>query len=235
MTQWDIKPPGYDNVTAEQAKLSGMFPLPGAPRQQTMDPSKLQAFMNQSESQVSSSSLSASNSRQSKRLILTNYKPETTEDSLVSFFNLQLNGLNVIDSPDPCVLCQFSTDKSFAVLEFKNATDATVALALTGISMEADSGDAGSSGLEIRRPKDYVVPAVTDEPQGEPDVISNSVPDSITKLCISNIPPFIKEEQVIELLAAFGKPRAFVLVKDRSTEESRVSVTCLLLSKYSNH
>ena len=24
MTQWDIKPPGYENVTAEQAKLSGM-------------------------------------------------------------------------------------------------------------------------------------------------------------------------------------------------------------------
>lgn len=26
LTQWDIKPPGYENVTAEQAKLSGNFP-----------------------------------------------------------------------------------------------------------------------------------------------------------------------------------------------------------------
>ena len=25
LPQWDIKPPGYENVTAEQAKLSGMF------------------------------------------------------------------------------------------------------------------------------------------------------------------------------------------------------------------
>lgn len=25
LTQWDIKPPGYENVTAEQAKLSGWF------------------------------------------------------------------------------------------------------------------------------------------------------------------------------------------------------------------
>ena len=24
LTQWDIKPPGYENVTAEQAKLSGL-------------------------------------------------------------------------------------------------------------------------------------------------------------------------------------------------------------------
>ena len=27
LTQWDIKPPGYENVTAEQAKLSGMLLL----------------------------------------------------------------------------------------------------------------------------------------------------------------------------------------------------------------
>ncbi len=27
LTQWDIKPPGYENVTAEQAKLSGKFAL----------------------------------------------------------------------------------------------------------------------------------------------------------------------------------------------------------------
>jgi splicing factor U2AF subunit len=25
LTQWDIKPPGYENVTAEQAKISGMY------------------------------------------------------------------------------------------------------------------------------------------------------------------------------------------------------------------
>lgn len=29
MTQWDIKPPGYENVTAEQAKLSGESSIPG--------------------------------------------------------------------------------------------------------------------------------------------------------------------------------------------------------------
>jgi splicing factor U2AF subunit len=25
LTQWDMKPPGYENVTAEQAKISGMY------------------------------------------------------------------------------------------------------------------------------------------------------------------------------------------------------------------
>ncbi|RGP64939.1 hypothetical protein FLONG3_9407 [Fusarium longipes] len=225
LTQWDIKPPGYDNVTAEQAKLSGMFPLPGAPRQQPMDPSKLQAFMNQPGGQVTSAGLKASNSRQSKRLLVSKIPPGTTEDALISFFNLQLNGLNVINTTDPCVLCQFSNDRSFAVIEFKDAPETTVALALDGISMEAsdssNGADGGHRGLEIRRPRDYVVPAVTEEVSYDPEVVSNVVPDTVNKLSITNIPTFLTEEQIIELLASFGKPKAFVLVKDRGTEESR--------------
>ncbi|KAK5990484.1 U2 snRNP auxiliary factor large subunit [Cladobotryum mycophilum] len=226
LTQWDIKPPGYELVTAEQAKLSGMFPLPGAPRQQPMDPTKLQAFMNQPGGQVTSAGLKASNSRQAKRLLVSNFSPEATEEALLSFFNLQLNGLNVIDSTDPCVLCQFSKDRDFAVLEFRNASDATVALALDSISMEADDATNGAAngehhGLSIRRPKDYVMPALPDDLTYDPEVVSNIVPDTVHKLCIANIPAFLSEDQVIELLAAFGKPKAFVLVKDRSTEESR--------------
>ena len=228
MTQWDIKPPGYDFVTAEQAKLSGMFPLPGAPRQQQVDPTKLQA-LNQPGGQVSGSGLVASNSRQAKRLIVSNIPAGTSEDSLMGFFNLQLNGLNVIESTDPCVLCQFATDRSFAVLELKTPNDATVAFALDGISMEAEDGSIGaangsSNGLQIRRPKDYVMPAIPDETPHDPDVVSSVVPDTIHKLSITNIPTFLTDEQVTELLAAFGKPKAFVLVKDRSTEESRVSL-----------
>lgn len=228
LTQWDIKPPGYELVTAEQAKLSGMFPLPGAPRQQPMDPTKLQAFMNQPGGQVSSAGLKASNSRQSKRLIISNFLPGTTEDGLMSFFNLQMNGMNVIEANDPCVLCQLSSDRSFAVLEFRSAPDATVALALDGITMEADdvvngSANPDGAGLIIRRPKDYVMPAVPDEVVAhDPSVVSNYVPDTLHKLSISNIPEYLTEEQVMELLAAFGKPKAFVMVKDRSTEESRV-------------
>ncbi|KAF5700406.1 pre-mRNA splicing factor [Fusarium globosum] len=225
LTQWDIKPPGYENVTAEQAKLSGMFPLPGAPRQQPMDPSKLQAFMNQPGGQVTSAGLKANNSRQSKRLLVSRIPSGTSEEALMSFFNLQLNGLNVIDTTDPCVLCQFSNDRSFAVIEFKDAPEATVALAMDGISMEASDAsngtDGGHRGLEIRRPRDYVVPAVTEEVSYDSEVVSNIVPDTVNKLSITNIPTFLTEEQIIELLASFGKPKAFALVKDRGTEESR--------------
>lgn len=232
LTQWDIKPPGYESITAEQAKLSGMFPLPGAPRQQqAMDPSKLQAFMNQPASQVNRDALKPTESRQSKRLFAYNLPASATEESVVSFFNLQLNGLNVMESTDPCTLCQISQDRSFALLEFKTPGDTTVALAFDGITMEADDamtngGADGPKGLELKRPKDYIVPAVVEAPY-EPGVVSNVVVDTPNKICIADLPTYLSDEQATELLVSFGELRAFTLVRDRETGESRVSLTLL--------
>ncbi|KAK3991219.1 hypothetical protein QBC44DRAFT_323838 [Cladorrhinum sp. PSN332] len=228
LTQWDIKPPGYDNVTAEQAKLSGMFPLPGAPRQQAMDPVKLQAFVTQSGGGANSTALRPTNSRQARRLIISQIPPSATEESIVSFFNLQLNGLNVIDNTDPCLLCHISSDRSFAMLEFRNSPDATIALALDGISMEADDHGANGVrdapvGLKIRRPKDYIVPAIVEDPNWDPDsrVPSSNVIDGPNKISIANIPLYLSADQVMELLLSFGRLKSFVLVKDKHTHESR--------------
>lgn len=222
LTQWDIKPPGYENVTAEQAKLSGMFPLPGAPRQQPMDPSRLQAFMNQPGGEsAETTALKPSNSRQSKRLFVYNLPAGASGDSVMSFFNLQLNGLNVIHSVDPCISAQVADDQSFALLEFKSPNDATVALALDGISM----AEGGDKGLEVRRPKDYIVPNGSADQEYQEGTLLNEVPDSPNKICVSNIPVYIPEEPVTMLLKSFGELKSFVLVKDASTEESRVSIS----------
>jgi splicing factor U2AF 65 kDa subunit len=206
-----------------------MFPLPGAPRQQPMDPSKLQAFMNQPGGQVNSAALKPTNSRQSKRLLVYNLPKSATEESVMSFFNLQLNGLNLVESTDPCVMCQLSRDKSFAFVEFRNSSETTVALALDGISMEPDSiaennGFTGgeNQGLKIRRPKDYIVPAVVDDISYEPGVVSNVVIDTPNKISVADIPSYLTEEQVTELLVSFGELKAFALLRDRSTGESRV-------------
>lgn len=230
MTQWDIKPPGYENVTAEQAKLSGMFPLPGAPRQQAMDPTKLQAFMKEPGTSSNNASLKPTNSRQAKRLIVSNLPASATEEDILGFFNLQLNGLNVVESTDPCSLVQMSNDRSFALLEFKTADDATVALALDGQTMEADDTNGADNGapqgLQIRRPKDYIVPAVVDDPNYEPGRISSVVIDTPNKISVSNIPPYLTSTQVLELLNSFGELKAFILVQDRGTEESRGIAFC---------
>lgn len=202
-----------------------MFPLPGAPRQQPMDPSKLQAFMAQPSGSVTNAALKPSNSRQAKRLLVHNLPPIMSDESIVNFFNLQLNGLNVTESSDPCISAQISKDRSFALLEFKTASDATVALAMDGITMDDSApadGGADTQGLSIRRPKDYIVPAVSDDTVYEPGVVTNVVVDTQNKISISNIPLYLTDEQVTELLVAFGELKAFVLVKDNGTDESRV-------------
>lgn len=232
LTQWDMKPTGYDNVTAEQAKLSGMFPLPGAPRQQPMDPAKLQAFMNQPGNQASSSALKPSSARQSKRVMVHNLPATTTDESMVEFFNLQLNGLNVTRGVDPCISAQCSKDKTYALVEFKTPEDATNAMAFDGITMDPDAMDTNgdsngaAKGLQIKRPKDYIVPNITDETENESGLLSNTVPDTHNKISITNLPSFLGEEQIQELLMSFGELKNFILVKDQSSGESRGIAFC---------
>jgi splicing factor U2AF subunit len=206
-----------------------MFPLPGAPRQQPMDPSRLKAFMDQPAGTVSNAALKPSNARQSKRLFVYNLPPSVTEDSIVQFFNLQLNGLNVTQGYDPCISAQMSKNRDFALLEFKSPTDATVALAFDGITMEEydavhTNGHSNGSarGLDIRRPKDYIVPSA-DETEYQEGIVSSEVPDTANKIRVSNIPLYLTDDQVTELLVSFGDLKSFVLVRDNGTGESRVS------------
>lgn len=229
LTQWDIKPPGYENVTAEQAKISGMFPLPGQPRQQAPDQSRLQAFMTQSAGSASSTALRTTNARQSKRLFVQNIPSTATDATLQEFFNLHLNGLNVVSGNDPCVSAQISPGYDYALLEFKHPEDATIALALDGISMFDDSdaanGDTNgaASGFSIRRPKDYIVPAAG-ETEEQSNGLKATVPDSPNKISIVNVPVYLEEEQINELLVAFGELKHFVLVKDSGSDQSKVSL-----------
>lgn len=202
-----------------------MFPLPGAPRQQQMDPSKLQAFINQPQGAAVTQALKPSTARQSKRLFVYNIAPQTSEADIVEFFNLQLNGLNVVPSNDPCISANLPDDKKFALVEFKTASDATVALAFNGITMpqhlaEVNGSGGTPAGLDIKRPKDYIVPAA-EEDQYTPGDVSTEVPDSANKICVSNVPTYLTDEQIMELLKSFGDLRAFTLIKDNGTGESR--------------
>lgn len=229
LTQWDIKPPGYDNITAEQAKLSGMFPLPGAPRTQAMDPSKLQALMNQPAGTASGSSLNPQNSKQAKRVFVKNLPESATEETLQEFFNLQLNALSSISGPDPCILVQLPKDRSFALLELKAPEDATLVLAMDGLTMEQVTAATGaangavngtSAGLTMSRPKDYIAPNLSDSDEYEAGVVSSHVKDTPNKISVTNIPTTLTEEQVTELVGSFGELKAFMLVKNRGSEES---------------
>ena len=192
--------------------------------------------MNQPSGSAGNTALKPSNARQSKRLFVHNLPSGIADETIVNFFNLQLNGLNVINTTDPCISAQQSKDGSFALLEFKNPTEATVALALDGIMMDDNDymdttngmANGNGQGLSVRRPKDYIVPSASDDTEMEEGVVSSNVPDTPNKISITNLLLNLTEDQVTELLVAFGQLKAFVLVKDASTEESRVSAIVTL-------
>ncbi|KAL8876259.1 MAG: hypothetical protein Q9192_008894, partial [Flavoplaca navasiana] len=190
--------------------------------------------MNQPSGSAGNAALRPSNARQSKRLFVHNLPSTASDEAIVNFFNLQLNGLNVIESTDPCISAQISQDRSFALCEFKSPVETTMALALDGIamedsdSMEYTNGDTSTNarGLSVRRPKDYIVPSSIEESEEQEGVVSPVVPDTPNKISVTNLLPNLDEDQVTELLVAFGALKAFILVKDRSTDESRGIAFC---------
>ncbi|KAK9480171.1 hypothetical protein V1514DRAFT_276954 [Lipomyces japonicus] len=232
MTLWDIKPKGYESITAEQAKLTGMFPLPGAPRQQNgPDLNKVHAVASEENpliKQLATASLQPGLSRQTKRVLVSNLpiELESGEAGFIEFVNSLISSIDredtSVSSEKAVNVFQFSTDKKTALVEFHTAEDTTIAVAYDGV-------EYGGAKITIKRPRDYVVPdapvsVVQDEQrllQENQTTISSIVPDSKKKISISHIPVYLTEDQVLELLKEFGQLKGFKLLKDKLSGESK--------------
>jgi splicing factor U2AF subunit len=92
--------------------------------------------------------------------------------------------------------------------------------------MDADDGKPDRPGLSIRRPKDYIVPVSSEAGDSAPGEISSVVKDSPNKLSIVNIPTYVEDAQIKELLEAFGELKAFVVVKDDNVDQNRGVAFC---------
>lgn len=226
MTMWDIKPQGYEAVSAEQAKMSGLFPLPGAPRTAQADPEKLKAFAEKGPLVLNPPALQPTMARQSRRVVVNNIPPLTEESTLVQYFNDIMYNLNIgTEGKAPCVGAQINKEKAYAMVEFRTSEEATCAMGFDGITYN-------ERALEIRRPKDYIVPEAKDDEEvvtSEDGVISSIVPDSPNKIVIRGLPVALTDEQIIELLKSFGELKSFMLVKDQSSGESKGFAFCEFL------
>ncbi|SCU90235.1 LAMI_0E01200g1_1 [Lachancea mirantina] len=102
LTKWDVTPKGFENVPAERAKLSGLFPLPGQP--QDIDKSKLEGIVSSGaltrRTRVLFEDLTATNMaavRANRRLILTsldaNFACDQTVIELIAEFARDLESV----------------------------------------------------------------------------------------------------------------------------------------------
>ncbi|KAJ2790473.1 hypothetical protein H4R20_007011, partial [Coemansia guatemalensis] len=162
--------------------------------------------------------------RQARRLYVGNIPYGVDEDSIASFFNDLMVRANIAPPDElPVQNIQINHDKNYAFVEVRNAEQATMGMGLDGVVFQ-------NQKVKIRRPKDYIPPPGQSEPKPPsfniPGVLSNTVPDSPDKVYVGGLPTYLNEDQVMELLRAFGELKSFNLVKDNATRMSRGFAFC---------
>lgn len=245
---WDLKPIGFENVTAEQAKMSGifdfhgkklilgLFPLPGAPQNSQLSEEALQAIkegkapppVGPAGSSIAPIdvpklwALNASHSRQARRLVVSKLPPSSTEAEIQNYFNSYIERLNVYKegSGDAVKDVKKATSGGVAIVEFSDPIYATTALALE------DDFEYDGKQLEVRRPADYIVqpPEKDANPTlSSGDTVRKDLPDSTEKLVIKGLPTYLTSEQGLELVEAFGAVQGWVLITEADSSESKVT------------
>jgi splicing factor U2AF subunit len=152
--------------------------------------------------------------RHARRLYVGNLPPDVTEESLHTFFRdaiatALVKGLD----EDPILSVYINQERRFCFLEFKSVEMTSACMALDGINV------MGRGKVKIKRPNDYNVamaPLSLNLPEMDVSklgIISPTVPDGPHKIFIGGLHYHLTEDQVLELLQAFGKVKAFHLVK----------------------
>lgn len=148
--------------------------------------------------------------------------PTSTEHEIGTFFNdLCRRGLPQSCLPNdggpPIMNVYLNLDKCFAFVEMPSVETATAAMKLDGITYKHFTG---TCTLRIRRPHDYrpelvtETGAITDFNLPEFHVVGTTVGDGPGKVFVGGLPYHLNEEQVKELLSAFGPLKSFNLVRD---------------------
>jgi splicing factor U2AF subunit len=228
MTQWDVPPPGFENMTAEQVKMTGAFPLPGQGLMRNVMPFGfndastviLPGGMKVSQGAAGPVALNATIQRQQKRLYFGNLPYGVSEQEIIDYVARTMKDLGISTVKDPVATVQMHNDKDYAFVEFKTPEEATAAMAFDGLTYQGQT-------LKVRRPKDYIPPSEAYDPSAYiPGIATTTVPETPNRLYIGNLPDYLDGEQVNELLSSFGSIKAFELMMDKETGESKGYAFC---------
>jgi splicing factor U2AF subunit len=165
--------------------------------------------------------------RHARRIYAGGIPPRATEIEIANFFNdIVTRALAPVrpDSP-PVVKVYLNTEKCYAFVEFGTVELTTACMALDGVKFDHYTG---STVVRVRRPNDYRPEMLP--PPGPIPVLNVSVL-GITgvgssmggpgKVFIGGLPYNLQDEQVMELMGAFGPIKAFHQVRDPGSVTSK--------------
>ncbi|KAE9361817.1 hypothetical protein PF008_g675 [Phytophthora fragariae] len=147
---------------------------------------------------------------------------EISEPEITAFFNDVIDrALGEKQDGGSVVSVYINRERHFAFVELRTIELTTACMNLDGVSYNGQP-------LKIRRPNDYNPATVPKDLGPIPQlnlaalgIVSTTVSDGPGKIFIGGLPYHLNEEQVKELLQAFGPLRSFHLVKELSSNLSK--------------
>lgn len=225
-SRWGVKPKGFEKVTAQRAKLSGLFPLPGYPR--PIDFTKLEGMLkdrltNANDILNEGSKIDPIDSKNSTVLIIKGVDFETVNHlKVVEYFNDFLKKIDIDQTDLQNVESKRKTkDDTTLIVKFKNNTCATIIFsALNGTELPTAvlEEDASTSKMVITRPNEYVVQILPPNKAVVED-IEEAVIDSPRKLSI-HVPTLALETEILTELNQIAQVKAFQLLREIGTKQS---------------
>lgn len=227
VSNFDVRPPnGVDlppiGVTATvhgqpNAHLSFMtHPPGGAPEEVPAEHDPTAALTRIDTSQ---------HTRHARRIYAGGAPPRATEAEIMAFFNDIVSRLLAPQRTNgpPCIKVYLNVEKCYAFVEFLSVELASACMALDGIRFEHPTG---TTVLRIRRPNDYRPELLP--PQGALPHLNQQLLEalgatamSVGKLFVGGLPYNLVDEQVMELLGAFGPLKAFHQVRELGSNMSK--------------
>lgn len=197
--------------------LSGLFNLPGANRSHGPQIIGFGAHPPIPTGLVPNTNLA----RQSRRLYLGSITSLADEDNIALFFNAKMREMGLSQGPgNPVLAVQVNREKNYAFVEFRSAEDATAGMQLDGTVFL-------DGPLRVRRPHDYAGPETLTSYN---TMLPSTVPDSANKIFVGGLPPYLNEDQVVELLKSFGELKSFNLVREHGNGPSKVCIFSKLVA-----
>ena len=222
-SQWGIKPKGFEKVTAQRAKLSGLFPLPGSPR--PVDVTKLEGLIKDGCTEdgilLASSKIDPLDSRNSCIVIIEGVDFLKVDHLLVAdYINkfIGLADLKGVSLGNNIERKRKTKDDRKLIIEFKSSVAATLALALDGQRIPAERLDTDAEvPLHLSRPGEYVVQCLP--PYKTPkDEVDEEVLDSPRKLTLS-VNKAASESALVDGLNEIAPLRAFQYLREVGTKD----------------
>lgn len=153
--------------------------------------------------------------RHARRLYIGNLPPNVSESEIHDIFYqaIKTATLAPLSSEDPILSTYINHERRFCFLEFRSVE-------MTSACLQFDGLEIRGAPCKVKRPNDYnhlTAPKVINLPPLDVSrlgIVGNTVPDGPNKIFIGGLHYYLNEDQVQELLSAFGKIKAFHLVKE---------------------